>query len=197
MAMKTLKNLFCITLLCGAIISCNKDDDNSSQTPVITEQNPLPGYLTATGFDQKTTNYVNSGDYEFGITFTPLVNGKITTLMTKIPDVRTSMRITIWDKATATILRTELIDVTSSGVEISKAITPLELVKDKEYTITYNSNDWYDRRKTDGSNITYPVTVGDIKVMSYAYKSGTAQVMPDVFPLNYYAGDLTFKFVKS
>lgn len=195
--MKIIKNLLGISILSVVFFSCSKDDDNSTSAPAIVEQNPLSGYLSTTGFNQKTTNYVNSGDYEFGITFIPLVNGKITTLMTKIPDVHTSMRITIWDKATATILRTELIDVTSSGVEISKAISPLDLVKDKEYMITYNSNDWYDRRKTDGSNATYPVTVGDIKIMSYAYKSGTAQVLPDVVPGNYYAGDLTFKFVKS
>lgn len=195
--MKTLKKFLCIALLSGAIFSCSKDDDNSADTPAVTEQNPLSGYLAATGFNQKTTNYVNSGDYEFGITFVPLVNGKMTALMTKIPDVHTSMRITIWDKATATILRTELIDVTSSGVEITKAISPLDLVKDKEYVLTYNSNDWYDRRRTDGSVVTYPVTVGDIKITSYAYKTGAAQVMPDVVPGNYYAGDLTFKFVKS
>lgn len=195
--MKTLKKLLCVALLSGAIFSCSKDDDNSSSTPAVTEQNPLPGFLTTTGFNQKTTNYVNSGDYEFGITFVPLANGKMTALMTKIPDVHTSMRVTIWDKTTATVLRTELIDVTSSGVEITKNITPLDLVKDKEYVLTYNSNDWYDRRKTDGSVVAYPVTVGDIKVLSYGYKSGTAQVLPDVFPLNYYAGDLTFKFVKS
>ncbi|GAA4763228.1 MULTISPECIES: DUF4082 domain-containing protein [Flavobacterium] len=195
--MKIIKNLLGISILSVVFFSCSKDDDNSTSAPTIVEQNPLSGYLSTTGFNQKTTNYVNSGDYEFGISFTPQANGKITALIAKIPDVRVGMRVTIWDKATATILRTELVDVTSSGVEITKAITPLEVVKDTEYMITYNSNDWYDHRKNDSSVTTYPVTVGDVKITSYGYKAGTDQAVPNIFPANYYAGDLTFKFVKS
>lgn len=197
--MKTIKNFLSVVLATSALFSCSDDNDSPTPIPfpVAVEQNPLSGYLAATSFNQKTTDYVNSGDYEFGISFIPRANGKITKLIAKIPDVRTGMRVTIWNKTTTTILRTELVDVTSSGVEITKAITPLSLTKDTEYMITYNSNDWYDHRKTDSSVATYPVTVGDIKITSYGYKTGTAQELPNVFPGNYYAGDLTFKFVKS
>lgn len=183
-----------LSILTTGLFGCSSDDGGSTSVP---SQNPLSGYLTTTGFNEKTTNYVNSGDYEFGFSFIPQANGKITALTAKIPDVRSGMRVTIWDKEAATILRTELMDVTSSGVEITKQITELNLLKDKEYVITFNSNDWYDHRKNDSSNASYPVAVGDIQITSYGYKTGTEQSMPNVFPLNYYAGDLTFTFVKS
>ncbi len=189
--MKNLIRLFMFVVILN-ITACKKDK-KVDQAP---EQNPLAGYLTATGFDQKTTNQVNAGDYEFGYSFIPLVNGKITAIVAKIPDVRPGMRVTIWDKVAGTVLRTETIDITSSGVEVTKPIAALDLVSGKEYFITFNSNDWYDRRKTDGSNVTYPFTVGDIKITSYSFKSGTTQSIPNSPQLNYYAGDCTFKFQK-
>lgn len=192
--MKIGKRILVLSILTTGLFGCSNDDDSSASSP---SQNPLMGYLTATGFSEKTVNYVNSGDYEFGFSFIPQANGKITALTAKIPDVHSGMRVTIWDKEAATILRTELMDVTSSGVEITKQITELNLLKDKEYAITFNSNDWYDHRKNDSSNASYPVAVGDIQITSYGYKTGTEQSMPNVFPLNYYAGDLTFTFVKS
>lgn len=183
-----------VLILFVTIASCKKDKDPD---PVpAPEQNPLAGYLAASGFDQKTTNQVNAGDYEFGYSFIPLVNGKMTAIVAKIPDVRPGMRVTIWDKVAGTILRTEIMDITSSGVEVTKPIAALDLVSGKEYFITFNSNDWYDRRKTDNSNVTYPFTVGDIKITSYSYKGGTAQSIPNTPQLNYYAGDCSFKFQK-
>ena len=193
--MKTIKTT--ITILAMAIfsISCSKDDEGTTAV-VIPEQNPLVGYLAATGFDQVSTNRINSGDYEFGYSFTPLVNGTMTAIVAKIPDIRIGMRITIWDKVAGTVLRTESIDMTAAGVEVTKGINALNLIKDKEYFITFNSNDWYDHKKTDGSSVTYPFTVGDIKITGYAYATGTAQTFPTSAQTTYYAGDVSFKFQK-
>jgi hypothetical protein len=193
--MKTIKTTIAILAIAILAISCSKDDD-PTPVVVIPEQNPLAGYLTASGFDQKLTNRVDSGDYEFGYSFTPLVNGTITAIVTKIPDTHIGMRVTIWDKVAGTVLRTETIDVATAGVEVTKVITALSLIKDKEYFITFNSNDWYDHRKTDGSAVTYPFTVGDIKVTGYSFASGTAQAIPNSPQTTYYAGDVSFKFQK-
>jgi hypothetical protein len=193
------KNFFKIALLvCATSVFtyCSKSDDPVVIVPPIQEQNPLEGYMTASGFSQKTTNVLDSGDYEFGYSFIPLVNGKMTAIVAKIPDVHAAMRITIWDKVAGTVLRTETLDITSSGVEVTKVISAIDLVKDKEYFITFNSNDWYDHRKTDSANVTYPFTVGDIKVTGYSYIDGTTQAMPNSPQLSYYAGDVSFKFQK-
>jgi hypothetical protein len=195
--MKTIKTTIAILAIAISSISCSKDDE-STPVPVVVipEQNPLAGYLAASGFDQKLTNQVNLSDYEFGYSFIPLVNGKMTAIVAKIPDTHVGMRVTIWDKVAGTVLRTETIDVATAGVEVAKAITALDLTKDKEYFITFNSNDWYDHRKTDNTAVTYPFTVGDIKVTGYSFRTGTAQAMPNTPTTTYYAGDVSFKFQK-
>ncbi|MEO8234968.1 MAG: hypothetical protein ABI549_06100 [Flavobacterium sp.] len=193
--MKTIKTTIAILALAIFSISCSKDDE-ATPAVVIPEQNPLAGYLTASGFDQALTNHINSVDYEFGYSFTPLVNGTMTAIVAKIPDIHIGMRVTIWDKVAGTVLRTESIDMIAAGVEVTKAINALTLVKDKEYFITFNSNDWYDHRKTDNSAVTYPFTIEDIKITGYSYATGTAQAIPNTPQTTYYAGDVSFKFQK-
>jgi hypothetical protein len=195
--MKALKTTIALLLLTFFAFSCSKDDPAPVPLPILAPlQDPLAGYLAASGFDQRTTNQVNLGDYEFGYSFIPLVNGKMTAIVAKIPDVHAAMRVTIWNKVTATVLRTETIDMATAGVEVTKAITALDLVQGTEYFITFNSNDWYDHRKNDSSNVTYPFTVGDIRITSYSFTSGTAQAIPSSPQLSYYAGDCSFKFQK-
>ena len=202
--MKKFKKLFAtyalpVCSICFAISimlsSCSKDDE---PVAVVLEplQDPLSGYLVATGFNQKVSNLINIADYEFGYSFIPLVNGKMTAIVVKIPDTKLAMRVTVWDKVAGTVLLTETIDVPTANVEVVKQITALDLVKDKEYFLTFNNNDWYDRRKTDGSAVIYPFTVGDIKITSYGFKSGTAQAIPNSIQTTYYAGDCSFKFQK-
>jgi hypothetical protein len=177
--------------------SCSKKDDPTPAPIVLAPlQDPLAGYLAASGFDQKKTVNKNLTDYEFGYSFIPLVNGKMTAIVAKIPDAHLGMRVTVWDKAAGTVLRTESIDMATADVEVTKAITPLDLMQNKEYILTFNSNDWYDHRKTDNSNVTYPFTVGDIKVTGYSFITGTAQSMPSSYQLSYFAGDCSFKFQK-
>lgn len=182
-----------VIILVTIFASCKKNSD----APVLPAlQNPLEGYLAASGFNQRITTFKNDNDYEFGYCFIPTVNGKITSIVAKIPDIHTGMRVTIWDKATAAAIRTELIDVTIAGEVITKAITPLDLTKDKEYVISMNSNDYYIREKTDQKEITYPVTSGDIKITGYRFTTGVAQTFPSTARLDYYAGDLSFTFQK-
>lgn len=193
------QNIFKTATLLGLALmlaNCSGDDDPS---PVVdTSQNPLSGYVATAGFDQVTTNFVNSGDYEFGISFTPAANGKMTAIVMKLPAAQSAgTRVSIWNKTTSTLMRTETIDVPTADTEVVKAITPIDLVAGTEYCITYNGNDWYKRNRTDNSNATYPITVGDISVTSYRWVSGTAQVIPTNIPNNYYAGDLSFKFVRN
>jgi hypothetical protein len=195
----TSTNLIKITLLlCFALTltNCSKDDD-PAPAPIDTSVNPLSAYLIATGFSEKTTEQINLSDYEFGLSFIPIVNGKITAVVVKSPDVNAALRVTIWNKTTATVLKTETINYATAGVEVTKAIDALNVTAGTEYFITFNSNDWYDRRRNNSTNATYPVLVGDISITSYSFKSGSAQAMPNSPQLGYYAGDISFKFLKS
>jgi Domain of unknown function (DUF4082) len=196
--MKTIKTKIAILMLAFLSISCNKDDDPAPTPPAANpEVNPLEAYLIATRFSEQTSNQLNQGDYEFGLSFKPIVNGKITAFVVKIPDANASLRMTIWNKTTASVLKSETINYATAGVEVTKAISPIDVVAGTEYFVTFNSNDWYDRRKTNGTNASYPIIVGDISITGYSFKDGSAQAMPDSPQLGYYAGDISFKFQKS
>ncbi len=179
-----------IIFVSATLLSCSKDDDG----PNYQEENFLEGYLSSTDFNQKVTDYINSGSYEFGLEFTPLVNGVITSIRVELPDTNPSLKVTIWDKETGTVLKTEIVNVASANTVYNFDIVDLALTKDKEYTITMNSNDWYKREKTDGINATYPITVGNIQINNYKWGSGNLQVYPGNTSSNYFAGDISFNF---
>lgn len=125
-------------------LSCSKDeDDNPPQAAIVyNEENPLDKYHNLAGFTT-TSNFVNSGNYEFGLTFSPNVKGKINALVVKLPDLNPNLKITIWDFDTKTVLRTEMVNVATVNTVVVKSIPEMMLEKDKKYVITMNSNDWY------------------------------------------------------
>ena len=192
--MKTLKTIFTLLAISIFTISCSSDDDDDSVK--YAEENPLDAYMAGSGFSQKAVDVKNSGIYEYGFSFKPKVTGKINSLIVKIPDVNPALRITVWDAATKTVIKSETINVATANITIEKAISPIALTKDKEYYFTVNSDDWINRTKTDGSAAAYPITAGNIVITGYAYISSTAS--ETLFPTNlrntYYAGDMTFKF---
>ncbi len=193
--MKTLKTILTLFTISIFAVSCSSDNDKSDSVKY-NEENPLDAYMAGSGFSQKAVDVKNSGIYEYGFSFKPTVTGKINSLIVKIPDTNPTLRITLWDAATKTVIKSETINVTTANVSIEKAITPIALTKDKEYFFTVNSDDWINRTKTDGSAATYPIVAGNITITGYAYISSTAA--ETLFPTNarntYYAGDMTFKF---
>jgi len=171
------------------IVSCNDDEKSSSL-------NPLKKYLNIAGFTE-VESFIDDGDYEFGIKFAPLVNGSITSLVVKIPDDRTDLRVTLWDVETKAILNTITIPSVTADQEKKHKIPAISIVKDTEYMITFNSNDYYYRTKPDGGVASYPIVVRSISVLGYGYASSASQIYPYSFNTDYYAGDLSFSFTPS
>ena len=197
--MKIIKKLVFVAIII-IIFSCSKKEE--TPTPVsYQEENFLDNYLAATGFNQTTANVVDGADNELGTEFVPLVKGKITSITFKLPAVNNGIRFTVWKKATAFpffsfVRNTSTPANTLVTIPISAVNSP-NLDKDTEYAITMNTNDWYNRKKTDGTAVTYPITVGNIKILSYKYKSGTSQSYPDTQNNTVYSGDLSFTFLRT
>lgn len=188
--MKTVKTIITLFIITLSVVSCSSDDDKK---PSFATENPLDAYYTATGFTT-STNFINSGDYEFGLVFTPTVKGKINSIKLKLPATNPNVRVTIWDFATKTVIRTETVNVVTADLGVTKEISELQLEKDKKYLISMNSNDWYKKNKADNSNATYPVVAGNITISEYRWLSGTAQTFPTTVSSSYNAGDLSFEF---
>ncbi|MEZ5003458.1 MAG: hypothetical protein R2730_10545 [Chitinophagales bacterium] len=171
-----------------AMTNCGDD------TVTFLEENPLAGFLVASGFDEAVDTFYNSGSYEFGYSFTPAVNGQINAIVSRLPEANPTLRVTIWDFDSKTVLKTVTVNVATANTTVTEIITPLVLEKDKNYQITMNSNDWYSRERTDGSDVTYPITVDNIKINGYSWISGTTQTFPTFTETDYYAGDASFIF---
>ncbi len=186
--MKNYIKHFALFLLTIITLSCSKDE------VVYPEENPLSAYITNSGF-VNSNPYSNSFFYsEFGLVFSPNVNGKIKALTAQLPDVNTNLRVTIWDYDSKVVLKTEYLNVSAANTVVTKSISELALQKDKKYLISMNSNAWYGRNKADNSNANYPVTAGNIKIHEYLSEVGTSQTFPLDVTSNYYAGDLSFVF---
>lgn len=189
--MKTLKTSIALLIITLSAVSCSSNDDD--KTPKFATENPLATYYTQTGFTT-VNNYINSGDYEFGLVFTPTVKGKITAITLKLPATNSAVRVTIWDYASKAVLRSETVNVATADLGFTKEISDLALDKDKKYLISMNSNDWYKKSKADNSNATYPIVAGNITFNEYRWLSGTAQTFPTTVSSSYNAGDLSFEF---
>lgn len=186
--LKTIIALFAIALA----ISCSKDDDRET-APEFKTENPLESYHAAAGFT-KVANFINSGDYEFGLAFSPAVKGNMKAITLKLPAVNSSVRVTIWDYDSRTVLRSETLNVASADLLVKKEITILPLEKDKKYVITMNSKDWYKKSKPNDEAASYPIVAGNITFHQYLWLSGTAQAFPTNISQNYNGGDLSFDF---
>ncbi len=188
--MKTLKTILALLIITLSAVSCSSDKDNG---PTFATENPLTAYYTQTGFTT-VSNFINSGDYEFGLVFTPTVKGKIKAITLKLPAINAAVRVTIWDYTSKAVLRSETLNVATADVQVSKEISELALDKDKKYMITMNSNDWYKKSKADNSNVTYPIVAGNITINEYRWLAGTTQTFPTNVSASYNAGDLSFDF---
>lgn len=180
-----------------ALFSCSSDDDKNNEPTEVVE-NFLAGYLEATGFNETVVEEINVGvHYECGLDFTPLVNGKITALKVMLPDANPTLRVTIWNRSTNTIMKTEIVNVATANTEFTFDIADIELVQYDEYAITMNSDDGYLRRKSGGSATNYPVTVGNIQINGYKERVGSDQTYPTGLFNNFYYGDLSFDFLQT
>ena len=189
----SLLRLLLLVITSFNIISC---DNNDTEALKNVQENPLKEYLNNSGFDQVTYQFINSGYYEFGFRFIPKTDGTIKKIIVKTPDNQTNLRVTIWDVVTKIIYRTEIISSVLAATETSKTISPLSLLQDKEYMITYAADDWYYHRRSDSSDAMYPILAGNILITGYNFMNiqPQTQLYPTSTELNGYAGDISFVF---
>jgi len=196
--MKNLKLRPLLIVLFAAITfaSCDKDDDNVPY--VFPSENPLVGFLEDSGFDQVSTENVDQiTNRELGYRFRPTASGAITALAVRIPAVNSALKVTIWDAETQEVMKTESFNITSSGVAVTKPIVAVGLLKDHEYMITMNTNDWYSHTRTDNANASYPFTEANIQILGFGYAIGSGQTFPTISSGNTFDGDVSFTFQRT
>jgi hypothetical protein len=194
------KVLLALSIIAFTITSCKKDKTPDPVAPIVyAEENPIPGFLSATGYNQLSTVGNNgAGKDEEGFSFKANVKGKINALVMKLPVANSSLRITIWDNVSKAVLRTENVNVATANTEATISIPTFDIAKDKEYFISmWTSND-YGRSRTDNAAAAYPIVSGNISILGCLYKSvASGQVFPTIVSTRYYYGDISFKFQRT
>lgn len=184
---KLLIPFFLLILLASA---CKKDEAvNVSETPL------------ATFFADSTVKFgakvTNSTYYEYGQRFQVSKAGKITRLGVKTPSPG-SYRIVIWDVATKTVIGQKTVEVTVANDQVWGDITPLALTTNKQYYVTYLSNNWNTAYPKTGSVFTYPIVKSNVVFLAYGYIGSTVGATPKyptAEPNTYIAGFVDFTFL--
>lgn len=186
------KSIF-LFLAIATLGSCRK----KKEAPPAQVPDTLEKYLSATGFDKTTVPYKNNELYEFGFSFKPQADGKITIVAAKIPDINPALPITIWDKKTGTAIFTTTLNCTVEDAFFSKEISGVELKANTEYVISMFGNDWYRHEHEKPTAVAYPIAIGNISITGYTLVQTSSSKMPNIYLANYYAGDLSFNFIKN
>lgn len=192
----TKKQIVFILLLVLISASCRKHDD----PPVVyEEENPLPGFLSTSGFNQKQDETAFMlADKEYGFSFRPTVNGKLISVLVNTPETGSNFQIRIYDNATTSLIKTEAITITTAYSETTKVLaTALVLEKNKDYSITLTSPKAIFRYRSDWGAITFPVTSGNILVTAVVSKPTLSSPFPSTKVFAGYLGDITFKFQRT
>ncbi len=154
--------------------------------------------VTHLSYSLTKSSLVEASDYEYGLEFEPVQDGKITALGVGLKCFQ-SYKITLWDVDTKSVITSAIVNTTfatscSSGNVLMTNITPVNVVAGKKYMVTTNANNWYSYSNAGGGNI-LPATKGNIKFNRYGFVSSATTMFPTSFHLNYFAGIVEFEFI--
>lgn len=188
----TVCSLALLLVLFFTISGCKKKEDQPTPAKVYAEENPLSAFLTTTGLNQSNGSFTNSTSFEMGFGFKPKVKGKIKAITVKVPYANSSLKVTIWDKASGSALKSFYVNIPNADQEVSLAIPDLEVAKNSEYVISINTNKFYNHKRSDNANISYPIDAGNISITG-SFTSSTAAIPTS--PRGYeFTGDYSFVF---
>ena len=184
------KLLIPFVLLVVLINACKKDE------ATVPAETPLASFFadSTVRFGAKT---VNSAYFEYGQRFQVSKTGKITKLGVRTPSPGV-YRLAIWDVSTKTLISQKTVELTSGNIQTWGDITPQPLEANKQYYITYLSNNWNNAYPKTGSTFSYPIVKNNVVFLAYGFASsaiGAAPKYPTSEPTSYIAGFVDFTFV--
>jgi hypothetical protein len=187
------KILLSIVFVTVLITGCKK---NESRPNYYSEQSFGEDFLQKSDLTATNITRVNfASTYELGLDFKVNVKGNITKLFIRIPDINPALRVTIWDKERAKPIRTEIVNINKAGEFVEIDIQDLLIEREKEYSISMNTNDFYERYTSSVSRSAFPTTVNNVTLTAYRWQVNvTEQIFPVIITPYAYAGDCFFKF---
>lgn len=192
-----IKNQIIILLFLVVISeSCRKNND----PPVVyDEENPLPGFLSTSGFNEHQDEAIFMvNDKEYGFSFTPTVKGKILAFLVNTPEPGDGFAVRLYDNATTALIHTEIINIPTANIETAKYLpVAFVLEKNREYSITLTTAKAIFRFQNDWGTTTFPITSGNILITGVVSKPTLTSPFPSTNSFNGYLGDISFKFQRT
>jgi len=196
--MKTEIKTFLFTIMLTAVfLSCSKNDEEQiidEERIIYQEQNFFNGFLDQLGFTE--AEFGSYGyPFQFGLSFTPLVDGTINSFVAYVPYEEPYGSIKLWEKSTGMLVYSKDLNL-PENYELTVNVDPISLSKDKEYIITLYALASNFRYNFSFPNADLPIVEGDIQI-NYFTDSGHRDEMPSAVYSNFYYGDLSFNFQRT
>ena len=126
--------------------------------------------------------------FEIGTRFMPKVDGQVLGFRLRA-SISGNYEVNLWNVETKLRMGTSSIDISSTGGSTHEIILTqgIALKADKEYIVSYNSNDWYLHiDEEDAQANQFPKTTYSIEVLGTAFLEGQGAIFPDEgYPVNY------------
>ncbi len=169
-----------------------------NEAKVYQEENPYPEFLIQSKFNQYSKNVLLTYKGEAGFVFRPINKGNVTSLVMKLPNAISNLRVTLWDDSTKTVLHTEMINITAPNSETTFPITPFLLEKNKRYLISFKSNTSVERAVSSSYSINgFPKTIGNITFLKTRYNVDASDTYPSREMTVATIGDVSFNFQRT
>jgi len=153
----TLSSLLCFTFL---LFCCKKDSEAEKESPF------FEFFKESSIIIDTVEQAVDS--WEYGFTFTPLKDGKITQLGIKLPATG-NFTATLWDLSgpTPAPLRSKTVQSATPHQNAFIDIPEIAVQKGVQYGLTVLADAFYRLTKSDNSQFIFPKTVGNISIESF------------------------------
>lgn len=159
--MKTKFRFAACLLLLAILASCKKEDAE----PV--EESPFFVFFDQPAIEIDTTP-VSAATWEYGFVFNPLAKGTITKLGIKLP-VTGEFTVKLWDLSgnNPVILSEQKATSATIHTPAFVDISPVAVQKNAILGISVLANSFYRIQKQDASEFTFPIEIGNIRIVSF------------------------------
>jgi hypothetical protein len=186
------------------LVSCSKKDDATKTNP-FPEENPMPEFLKTTGLGEN--NYIDkydinpNGNYSYGYRFKTKVNGKINSLVIKLPLSDGGVEVKVYKFSSKALLIDKSVIVPTNNLEVVVPIPSVNILKDEDYIIIMKTISAFRHARTNSEQVGLPVDIKNIQING-VYTGSTATVLTDLFSnisyynvsVGYFLGDVSFNF---
>lgn len=164
------------------LTTCTTKSGVTPAPAVTPAENPVSQYLTDEPNLFVLVSNSNIGDY--GLVFSPLLNGTVTRLGCRLPEAD-QYRVTLWDADAKTVLKQVVVDQTTAKASTYRDVDAVKLMAQKRYIISVNMfSPTVSKRPPfyawKGGDAVLPFTKGSIRFTDACSVDGTLTVFPTI-----------------